>query len=129
MNLTNSSDRAMLPHMAYSASRQKFYYIYTSRDSVPYWVLFDEYEFEETPKYGFNLGADEPSHATVNRDGFIDYGSNAYESIDYGDAVLVYSVTGLEPEREYDLLWDWYHEMNSSMHIRCSVSAHVGHIG
>lgn len=65
---------------------------------------------EPVPLYYADLGQEEPSRFTIQREGYIQYGSESYKTIDYHPDELIYRMPDLNPGRKYQLDVVYYHE-------------------
>ncbi len=124
-NLSKTLQRSILPQAAfYRGPRQStLYYLYTDGNEAPYHLFTGKKVFrtDEIPVYAVALGGEIPSSATIQRDGFLVYGEEAYKTVDYDSTELIYSLTGLEPSGKYEIVWDWYHESNQDWHERLRI--------
>ncbi|MEO0215808.1 MAG: T9SS type A sorting domain-containing protein, partial [candidate division WOR-3 bacterium] len=124
-NLSNTLRRSILPQAAfYRGPRQStLYYLFTDGNEPPYYLFTGKKVFktDEIPVYAIDLGAETPSSATIQRDGFLVYGEEAYKTVDYDSTELIYSLSGLEPSGKYEIEWDWYYESNQDWHERLRI--------
>lgn len=62
------------------------------------------------PLLSINLGTETPTQYTVQREGYMEYGPATYQTIDYHPTELIYEITGLDPNGNYILEFEYYHE-------------------
>ncbi len=95
------------------------------------WVLgFDSREVDlgcphDQTLYLFNLGQEEPLPETVQRDGYISYGSLMFQSVDYSSAALIYRLSDLDPGKEYGLEVIFYHQMEEELRQRLQIDGAI----
>ncbi len=115
-NLSRTLSRSMFAQAAFYRGPRKgtLFYVFTDGNIAPYYLFTDKKDFllDEIPVYAVNLGTEERSAITVERDGFLVYGEEPYMTVDYDSTRLVYSLTGLEPNGKYEIEWDWYHKFS-----------------
>ncbi|MEO0226610.1 MAG: T9SS type A sorting domain-containing protein, partial [candidate division WOR-3 bacterium] len=76
-----------------------------------YTVPFERKEFSTPPPYqAIDLGQEAPSPITVERDGYIEYGPEAYKTVDFDSNKLIYHITGLEGSDKWTVKFILYHE-------------------
>lgn len=90
-----------------------YYGIWSEGGGDHYWLRFTEETIEDQgdlPYYAFNLGQGQPSPVTEQRDGFIDFGPEPHQKVDYDSTNVKYNMN-LEPQGfEYRLGLSYYHE-------------------
>ncbi len=83
---------------------------WTEGESAPYDVILKSYKVVRVPYICLDLGKEEPSVFTIGRGGYVEYGEEAYESVDTDPTSLVYRIMGLDPGKRYRISITYYQE-------------------
>lgn len=86
------------------------YLAWTEGDSSPYRIEFVKITVPAVPGFYADLGKPVQSQYCLQRDGYWVFGSNPYETTDWGYKNLRYKFTGLDPEKEYRMDLSYYFE-------------------
>jgi len=88
-------------------------YFYWVEGSAGYWTVFREKTFtKKQPYYPHDVGLEDQSPVTIERDGYLTYGTSTYETVDYDTDTLIYQCN-LDPDHAYTLELTYYHEGGS----------------
>ncbi len=79
-----------------------------------YTIPFERKEISMPPPYQLvDLGTEAPSPITIQRDGYIEYGPEAFKTVDYDSNRLIYHITGLDGSDKWTIKFILYHEGNN----------------
>jgi hypothetical protein len=110
------------PQAAISQTEQSTWaYSVWTEEVVPdraYQLLFTGQELPSQPSYALDLGQSQPSPFVVQRDGYIQYGSEPFRTVDYDTTELVYHLTNLNPYKRDKLLLSFYHESSGDWKMK-----------
>jgi hypothetical protein len=73
------------------------------------------------PLYAINLGHSDPSPYTIERDGYIEYGDNFFEIVDFDSTKLIYCFDGIAEHPQNHLELVLYHEGDSKRKLRVRI--------
>jgi len=110
-NISNSPDKySLFPHLAHKQTVEgtDIYFIWTENSQPPFDIKFVTVPIggggdEVLPFYAAKGGEKIPSPFNLRRDGFKQFGSEAYKKVDYASDYLEYRFERLNPDREYAL--------------------------
>ncbi|MEO0228119.1 MAG: T9SS type A sorting domain-containing protein [candidate division WOR-3 bacterium] len=94
---------------------------YNMSDSVGYIYYCNLPLTEVAPKYAFDMGTEVPVPILVQRDGFITYGTEDFQTVDYDSTELIYHLTLHSPHTKYKIRWTWYHEETDKIHLQFNI--------
>lgn len=92
--------------------------LWTEGDGVPYTVVYKGLSRDSLlpgPWLEADVGKAKASPFTVQRDGYLAYGSLPYQTIDYGHQKLVYRFSGLDASASYRLMLVAYFDKNKAV--------------
>jgi len=96
--------------------------VWCEDDGVLYEVRKDKRLLPEPMIFHYiELGAEEPSPYTVERDGFIAYGPEDYKTVDYDSTKLIYRIPGFEEGYKYTIKFVLYHEGASKWKLKIRI--------
>lgn len=96
--------------------------VWCEDDGVLYEVRKDKRLLPEPNiAYYIELGGEEPSPFTVERDGFIAYGPEDYKTVDYDSTKLIYRIPGFEEGYKYTIKFVLYHEGASKWKLKIRI--------
>jgi len=107
-NFSNTLTRSSYPHLLYSPDQNgvTLSFLWTEGSLAPYDVRYGQV-FKPLalppPWYSADVGKSNPSPFTVDRDGYLVYGSLPYQTIDYDHQKLIYRFPGLDTASHYHL--------------------------
>ena len=121
-NISNSPQMSTYPHVVYkqTATEEIWYFNWTENDNAPYDIEFVQLYPEEGIELMFYLangGEEEAAPFNVHREGYIQYGPNFHERIDYDSEYLEYEFMKLNPYRDYALAAYAYQQGSSNLPI------------
>ena len=91
---------------------------WTEGESAPYDVMLKSYKVARVPYICLDLGKEEPSVFTIRRGGYIEYGEEAYGSVDTDPTSLVYRIMGLDPAKRYRISVTYYQKSGEDWEMR-----------
>lgn len=83
-----------------------------------YQILFTGQELPSQPAYALDLGQGQPSPFVVQRDGYIQYGSEPFRTVDYDTTELVYHLSNLNPYKRDKLVLSFYQESGQDWKLK-----------
>ncbi|MBA7701966.1 hypothetical protein ES703_110717 [subsurface metagenome] len=86
-----------------------------------FYIQYDERSILRKPRFAANLGGEELSPFTVERNGNTVYGNEYYKTVDSDSNELVYKIQGLEPEPGQHFKLVLYHEGNGYCKFRVRI--------
>ena len=96
--------------------------IWCEDDGVLYEVGKDKRLLPEPMVFSYvELGGEIPSLYTIERDGYIVYGTEDYKTVDYDSTKLIYRITGFEEGYRYQIRFVLYHEFNNRQKLRIRI--------
>jgi|GEM_PF-3979249 len=124
-NLTDLS--GIPPEITFSAPRvvtvgKNVYEFFQMQDTTGNRICLNVEEMEESPPiHAVNLGSVEASPYTTERDGYIAYGENFFETVDFDSTKLVYHFDEIEshPQNKIELVL--YHEGDNERKLRIRI--------
>jgi len=132
-NVSETSDHSNYPDITHkqTQSETKLYFIWTEGDNSPYDIKFkwrilsgggkDGRDDPDLPFYVANCGEEQASGFNIRREGYIQYGKEPYERIDYDSEYLEYKFEMLDPDKEYALEAYLYHKGNNNLPLTIKV--------
>lgn len=132
-NISETSEHSNYPHIVHkqTPSETKLYFVWTEGDNSPYDIKFkwsilgggskDGPDDPDLPFYVANCGEKQVSGFNLRREGYIQYGKEPYERIDYDSEYLEYEFEMLNPDKEYALEAYLYHKGNNNLPLTIKV--------
>ena len=88
-------------------------FFFWTEGSAGYWTRFQQRKFsKKQPYYPHDVGLEDQSPVTIERDGYLTYGTSTYKTVDYDTDTLIYQCN-LDPDHTYTLELTYYHEGGS----------------
>jgi photosystem II stability/assembly factor-like uncharacterized protein len=131
-NISETASHSNYPHIVHKQTQDetRVYFVWTENNSSPYNILFRWDAFDDgskddgtkdLPYYVATCGEEQPSGFNLKRDGYLQYGKEAWQRIDYDDDYLEYRFEKLNPERDYALGAYFYHQYNEPISLTAQV--------
>ena len=125
INISNTGANSQYPHLTHkqTVAHTTYYITWTERDAAPHDIKFQVYSDNEQRLafYMAECGQEEPSPFNLQRDGFIQYGSEPYKQVDFDAQYLEYEFAGLDPEKEYGFEAYVYQQGSSNLAMTVKV--------
>jgi len=134
VNTSETSDHSNYPDITHkqTQSETKLYFVWTEGDNSPYDIKFKwsilgggsrggKEDDPDLPFYVANCGEERASGFNLRREGYIQYGKEPYERIDYDSEYLKYQFEMLQPKKEYAIEAYLYHEGNNNLPLTIKV--------
>jgi M6 family metalloprotease-like protein len=125
-NISNTLNSSNAPQVTIASSsplpNRYLVTVWCEDDGVLYEVRKDKRLLPEPMLFTYiDLGAELPSSYTIERDGFIAYGSEDYKTVDYDSTKLIYRIRGFEEGYKYQIKFLLYHEGSSRWKMRIRI--------
>ncbi|MGQ9464721.1 MAG: T9SS type A sorting domain-containing protein [bacterium] len=125
-NISNTLRSSVAPQVTIASGpplpKRYLVTIWCEDDGVLYEVRKDKRHLPEPLIFSYiELGGEVPSPYTIERDGYIAYGSEDYKTVGYDSTKLIYRITGFEDTYKYRIKFILYHEFNNRQKLKIRI--------